>query len=446
MKKDLRGLIEAAGNGRFHLVLLLLCGSLLFMDGFDTQAIGYVAPALLADWGIARAALGPIFSAGLAGLMLGAFILGPVADRFGRKSTLCFCALVFGIFSLACAAAASVEQLILFRLLAGLGLGGALPAGIALMTEFSPDRVRGRNVTAVVCCFSIGAAVGGFLTAEILPHFGWRAVFVLGGAVPLLLLPVVYAVMPESLRFLALRDPRHPAIARTLRRLDPRLVVDADTEFVVTGEESHGSRSPLALLAEGRAPITALVWIGFFLNLIVLYFLSNYLPTVLSADGVAVADAVRATAIYQVGGLIGALTIGWLMDRVRAPPLLGFVVAASVAFIALIHAAHADFTLIALGAFGAGFCVVGGQIGANAYVGAIYPTAIRSTGVAWALGVGRFGSVLGPLLVTVLLGFGWSMPSVLLAAGAPAACAGLALYASGLLGPRRRGDTRVWTH
>ncbi|MDR3467201.1 MAG: MFS transporter [Xanthobacteraceae bacterium] len=434
MKKDLRALIEAAGVGRFQVILLLLAGSLVFMDGFDTQAIGYVAPALVSDWGIPRAALGPIFSAGLAGLMLGAFILGPVADRSGRKLTLCLSALAFGLFSLACAAASSVEQLMLFRLLGGIGLGGAMPAGIALVTEFSPLRARGRIVTALVCCFSIGAAVGGFLTAGILPHVGWRGVFVVGGAVPLLLVPVVYAAMPESLHFLALRDPRHPAIAPILRRLNPRMAFDPQTELSVGHDEAHGDWSPLALFAEGRAGVTALLWVGFFMNLVVLYFLASYLPTVLSANGVAVGDAVRATAFYQVGGLAGALTMGWLMDRLRAPPLLGLALALAIAFILLIHFAGADLVLVALGAFGAGFCVVGGQIGANAYVGLIYPTAIRSTGVAWALGIGRFGSVLGPLAVTALLAAGWSMSDVLLAVCAPAAAAGLALYASGRVG------------
>jgi MFS transporter, AAHS family, 4-hydroxybenzoate transporter len=314
---------------------------------------------------------------------------------------------------------------------AGIGLGGAMPAGIALVTEFSPVHARGRIVTALVCCFSIGAAVGGFLTASILPDVGWRGVFVVGGAVPLLLVPVVYALMPESLHFLALRDPRHPAIVPILRRLDPRVAFDPNTELGLGPDESRGDWSPLALFSDGRAGVTALVWAGFFMNLVVLYFLASYLPTVLSAKGMAVEDAVRATAFYQVGGLVGALAMGWLMDRLRAPPLLGLALALATAFILLIRFAGADLLLVALGSFGAGFCVVGGQTGANAYVGSIYPTAIRSTGVAWALGIGRFGSVLGPLAVTALLSAGWSMSDILAAICAPAVAAGLALYASG---------------
>lgn len=442
--QNLKTLIDTARPGRFQAVLLLLCSPILFMDGFDTQAMGYVAPALVADWHMPRTALGPIFSAGFAGLMLGAFILGPVADRFGRKLTLCLCAAIFGVFTLGCAAASSPLHLIVLRFIAGLGLGGAMPAAVALVTEFSPERVRSRFVTALVCCFSIGAAVGGFLAAEILPLSGWRTVFLIGGGLPLVLLPAMLLALPESLRFRATRDPADPVIATTLQRLDPALAFPAGTTFT-GGEDIHAhDKSPLGLFAEGRALLTTLIWLGFFMNLVVLYFLASYLPTVLSSgDGIAIADAVRMTGVYQVGGMIGALVIGWLMDRVSAPPLLGIVMAASVAFLLLFDVAHGAIGWLAVASFGVGFCIVGGQIGANAYVSTLYPTALRSTGVAWALGMGRFGSVLGPFAVSALLAAGWTLPTIQLGVAVPACLAGLALFASGFARPQGHNTVRT---
>jgi AAHS family 4-hydroxybenzoate transporter-like MFS transporter len=169
------------------------------------------------------------------------------------------------------------------------------------------------------------------------------------------------------------------------------------------------------------------IWLGFFMNLIVLYFLSNYLPTILHARGLAVEDAVRATAFYQVGGFAGALVTGWLIDKFPASIVLAIVLMLASVFIWLIAGTGSDALLVSIGTFGAGFCIVGGQIGANAYVGSLYPTSVRATGVGWALGIGRLGSIIGPLLVSGLLAFAWPISNIFYAAAGPAVAAGLAL-------------------
>jgi MFS transporter, AAHS family, 4-hydroxybenzoate transporter len=398
-----------------QLSLLVLCGALLFLDGFDTQAIGYVAPALLQEWGASRAALGPVFSFGLAGLMVGALIAGPVADRLGRKPVLIGCAVIFGALTIGCAMAPSLEWLMALRFLAGLGLGGVMPNGIALVAESTPDRLRGRLVTILVCGFTLGAAAGGYLAAWLIPTFGWRAVFLLGGVAPLALVPVLMLALTESAGFIDARRRRS--------RPDAGLSV----------EPEPSSASPLLLFSAGLAGVTSFLWIGFFMNLVLLYFLSNYLPTILNGAGMPLQDAVRATGLYQIGGLAGAVCIGWLIDRVPAHIVISAALAAACLFVLLIASVPNDVMLVSLGAAGGGFCVVGGQIGANAFAGLIYPTSVRATGVGWALGVGRFGSVIGPMLVSALLVAGWSLSSVFSAACAPALLAAASIYAAGSL-------------
>jgi AAHS family 4-hydroxybenzoate transporter-like MFS transporter len=395
---------------------LVLCGALLFLDGFDTQAIGYVAPALLQEWGASRAALGPVFSFGLAGLMLGALVAGPVADRLGRKPVLIGCAVIFGALTICCAIARSLEWLMLLRFLAGLGLGGVMPNGIALVAESTPDRLRGRLVTILVCGFSLGAAAGGYLAAWLIPAFGWRAVFLLGGVLPLALVPALMLMLTESVSFIE---------ARRRRRSPPDGVTFLGAE--------PSSASPLLLFSRGLAGVTSCLWIAFFMNLVLLYFLSNYLPTILQAAGLPLEDAVRATGLYQIGGLVGAISLGWLIDRVPARIVISVALAAACVFVLLIASVPNDVFLVSLGTLGAGFCVVGGQIGANAFAGLIYPTAVRATGVGWALGVGRLGSVIGPMLVSALLVAGWPLSSVFYAACVPALLAAASIYAAGLL-------------
>ena len=290
-----------------------------------------------------------------------------------------------------------------------------MPNGIALAAESTPDRLRGRLVTIMVCGFSLGAAVGGYLAAWLVPAFGWRAVFLLGGVLPLALVPVLMFALTESGSFIAARR----------RRRSPTQIGPSEG----TGPDSS---SPLVLFSDGLAGVTGCLWIGFFMNLVLLYFLSNYLPTILHAAGLPLEDAVRTTGLYQVGGIVGAICIGWLMDRMPAGVVIGVALAMASAFILLIASVPNDAALVSLGALGAGFCVVGGQNGANAFAGLLYPTAVRTTGVGWALGLGRFGSVIGPMLVSALIVAGSSLSAVFYAACLPALLAAASIYVAGL--------------
>ena len=423
---DVAEFIDAQPVGGFQLRLLLTCAAVLFLDGFDTTAIGYVAPSLAAEWHLTKGALGPVFSAGLFGLMIGALLFGPLADRIGRRKIIIFSTLAFGIGTLATAFVQDVNTLLAIRFLTGLGLGGAMPNTIALTSEFSPHRRRATMVMVMFCGFSVGAALGGFLAAGLIPHFGWRSVFIVGGAAPLLLAPILALKLPESVRFLALTGRANDRVAQLLALINPKAAFAPATRFVVHEPKLVGI-PVLHLFRDGRTLATLLLWVVFFMSLLDLYFMSNWLPTVLNDLGASVSEAAAIGSMLQVGGVVGTVALGNIIDRFsfRALALLYFVAVFAVGAIGQLgHSAV--FVTIAI--FVAGFCIVGGQIAANALAAGFYPTSVRASGVGWALGIGRVGSIVGPLVGGALMTLKWSTGAVFMAAAAAAMCAALASF------------------
>jgi AAHS family 4-hydroxybenzoate transporter-like MFS transporter len=421
---DVAGFIDEQPVSRFQIHLVLACAAVLFLDGFDTQAIGYVAPEIARDWGLARGALGPVFSAGLFGLMIGALVFGPIADRSGRKKIIVFSTAAFGIGTLATVFAQDVSSLFVIRFLTGLGLGGALPNAVALTSEFSPHRRRATMVMAMFVGFSVGAALGGLIAAALIPAFGWRSMFVIGGIAPLLLVPFLALRLPESIRFLALTGRADVRVAEMLTWIAPSARFPSGTQFGVHEEKLTGL--PVAhLFSEGRAWATLIFWVVFFMSLLDIYLLSNWLPTVLNDLGATVSTAAAVGAMLQVGGVIGTFTLGQFIDRFsfRALSLTYLVGSGAVAAIGL---SGQSIVLAALAIFCAGFCIVGGQIASNALAATYYPTMVRATGVGWALGIGRVGSIVGPLIGGVLFARHVGADSLFLAAAVPALCASIA--------------------
>jgi MFS transporter, AAHS family, 4-hydroxybenzoate transporter len=423
---DVAGFIDAQPVGGFQIRLLLTCAMVVLFDGFDTTAIGFVAPPLAREWGLTKGALGPVFSAGLFGLMIGALLFGPLADRIGRKNIIVFSTLVFGIGTLITAFVQDVNTLLVMRFLTGLGLGGAMPNSIAMTSEFSPHRRRATMVMIMFCGFSLGAALGGFLAAALIPQFGWRAVFVVGGAAPLLLAPILALRLPESARFLALTGRAPERVAQLLGLIGPNVRFAPATQFVVH-EPALAGMPVLHLFRDGRATITLLLWVVFFMSLLDLHFLANWLPTVLNDLGASVSEAATIGSMLQVGGVVGTFALGGVIDRFsfRALALLYFIAVFAVGAIGQLGHSVAFITLAI---FAAGFCIVGGQTAANGLAAAFYPTSIRATGVGWALGIGRVGSIVGPLVGGALLSMKWSAGAVFLATAVAALCAALAAF------------------
>jgi MFS transporter, AAHS family, 4-hydroxybenzoate transporter len=294
-------------------------------------------------------------------------------------------------------------------------------------------------VMIMFCGFSVGAALGGLLAADLIPRFGWRSVFIVGGIAPLLIVPALAWRLPESVRFLAAAGRAPERVAELLKRISPNTVFAPNARFVV--HEAHLAGIPVVhLFREGRAAVTLLLWVVFFMSLLDLYFLASWLPTVINDLGASVSLAVVIGSLLQVGGVVATFALGGVIDRFsfRALALVYFGAVFSVGAIGQLgHSA----VLVSIAVFAAGFCVVGGQIAANALTAGFYPTSVRATGVGWALGIGRIGSIVGPLVGGVLLAEKWSASAVFIAAAAAAFCAALAALAlSRLTGPGAAGQ------
>jgi MFS transporter, AAHS family, 4-hydroxybenzoate transporter len=423
---DVAAFIDAQPVSGFQIKLLLTCATVLFLDGFDTTAIGYVAPALAKEWHIGKAALGPVFSAGLFGLMIGALLFGPLADVVGRKKIIVLSTLAFGVGTLVTAFVNDVNTLLVVRFLTGLGLGGAMPNTVSLTSEFSPHRRRATMVMVMFVGFSIGAALGGLLAAALIPQFGWRSVFVVGGVAPLILVPILALRLPESVRFLALTAHAHERVAQLLTQINPNAAFGSGSRFVVNETALKGI--PVQhLFRDGRTLATLLLWVVFFMSLLDIYFLSNWLPTVLNDLGASISVAAVIGSMFQIGGVAGTFALGRVIDRFsfRALALVYFIAVFAVGAIGQLgHSA----ALVTIAIFVAGFCIVGGQIAANALAAGFYPTSVRATGVGWALGIGRIGSIVGPLIGGLLLSLKWSVGEVFVAAALAALCAATAAF------------------
>jgi MFS transporter, AAHS family, 4-hydroxybenzoate transporter len=425
---ELGSTIDQLDVGRYQIWIMVLCGATVFLDGFDTQAMGYVAPSLSAAWKLERGALGPVFSAGLFGIMIGALAGGPIADAIGRRKVILAACLWFGLLSLVTALATDLTQLMVLRGLTGLGLGAAMPNAIALVSEFSPGRRRASMVMIMFCGFSLGAALGGVAAGLLLQRFGWTSVFIVGGIAPLLFAPLLVAALPESVRFLAAKNNRHEAIPPILSRLGKAPPPDA--EFVIAEEKAQGF-SVVQLFSERRGAATLLLWLIFFMSLLDLYLLASWLPTVINGMGLSVTTAVFVSSLFQVGGTAAPPVLGLTIDRLGFFGVLVGVFLASACAISALGLIGSDVGPLAVAVFIAGFCVVGGQGTANGLAASLYPTVVRGTGVGWALGIGRIGSILGPAIGAVMLAQKLDRSSIFFASAVPAliaASAGLCLW------------------
>ncbi|MBA5639452.1 MFS transporter [Duganella sp. LX20W] len=424
---DIPALIDRNKVGGFQLRVLLLCGLCILMDGFDVQAMGYVAPAIIQEWHVTKASLGPVFGAGLLGMLVGSLAFSVLADKIGRRPVLIGATLFFSVCMLVTPWASSLEQLQVLRFITGLGLGAIMPNVMALAGEYSPARRRVTLMMLVSCGFTVGAVVGGLVSAALIPAFGWRAVFYVGGLAPLAIGLLMLPLLPESMQFLVLRGRRTDKVAQWLRAIDPTVVAGAGSRYLVQEAPQKGG-SVLALFRAGRAWTTTLLWLVNFLNLLNLYFLSNWLPTIIKDAGLSTSMAVLAGTVLPIGGTIGTLVMGQLIDRssFRRVLIPSFLVAAVA--IVLIGRPEASLLFLFASILVAGFCIVGGQPAVNALAGSYYPTTLRSTGIGWSLGVGRIGSIVGPVLGGELIRMNWPNSTIFAIAAVPALLSAVMLW------------------
>jgi AAHS family 4-hydroxybenzoate transporter-like MFS transporter len=432
-KVNVSDLIDNRGIGRFQISLFALCATSLVMDGFDVQAMGYVAPEVIRELGMSGGDLGSLIGAANLGLLLGSLLFTVLADKVGRRPVLIFGTFFYALMSLLTARATTPEALLWLRFVGGLGLGSVLPNASALIGEYSPKAKRITLIMTITLGFTAGAALGGFVAAALMPAFGWRSVFYFGGLVPLAVGVLMIFWLPESLQFLAVRG-KFRKLGEWLKRIDPSVPVDAGTEYVIA-EPSKGGVPVVHLLAGGRAPVTLLYWLVNFTNLVNLYFLAGLLPTILTAHGYSSSTSATIVALMQAGGLVGTFGLAWLIAKKGFTPMLAatFAVAAvSIGVIGneLVLAVPALLTAVVILA---GWCVVGGQPGLNALGATYYPTYMRSTGVGWGLGIGRVGGIVGPYVGGQLLDLDMSTQQLFLVFALPAVISMLAMLSLHLL-------------
>jgi MFS transporter, AAHS family, 4-hydroxybenzoate transporter len=416
---DIPALIDSHPVSSFQKWILLLVGCAVVMDGFDVQAMGFVAPAIVQAWGIDKAALGPVFGAGLFGMLVGSLVLSICADRIGRRPVLLGATVFFALCMLATAFTHTLNQLLAMRFITGIGLGGIMANASALASEYSPHRRRVTLMMWVSCGFTGGAVLGGLISAVLIPLGGWQAVFVFGGVVPLVIAALMWRYMPESMQFLVLRGRKLDRVHVWLQRIAPEVRIGPGTRYVVHEAKQDGA--PVAeLFRAGRGAATLLLWGINFMNLLNLFFLANWLPTIATEAGYSGGTAVLVGTLLQVGGVVGTVAMGPLIDRIGFYRVLVPVFAIAVLTIGVIGQPALPLALLLAVVTVSGFCVVGAQPALIALASSVYPTTVRATGMGWSLGIGRAGSIVGPVLAGWLIGLHWTNSALFIAAAVPA--------------------------
>lgn len=426
---DVGALIDGARLQPISSTVLALCIAIAACDGFDNQALAFTAPAIAADWGIGMSAFAPVFSAGLFGLLVGSMLFGTLADRFGRRPLLLVSAAVFGVATLVTPFVHDPVALMWVRFVGGLGIGGVPSAAAALVGETVPARNRQSFVAWTLVGVPLGGFLGGIVGAWCIPRFGWQSVYFIGaGATAAVLLACIVA-LPESARFLALHPNNAGRLAGLLERISPGTRFQpTDSVLLPAGEDRRSTVS--ALFTDGRARMTLLYWLGSFVNLLTFYFVVNWTPTLFRDAGLPPGQATLSTSAVNGGAILFGLVLGAYCNRIgtRNAAASTFIVAA--AGLALMSVGDGLLVPMMCGAFLAGAGAIAGASSLVMFGAESYPTALRSTGVGWALSAGRIGSVISPWLVGIPLGWGWPARDIVLLPLGPALVGAAAILLS----------------
>lgn len=392
----LNDLIDQQKLGAYQKFILVVCLLLMIMDGYDIQAMAYAAPMVIDAWNVEKAMLGVVFSASLFGLFLGSLLLSSLSDRIGRRPILLFSTFAFSILMLATPHVQNIEQLAVIRFITGIFLGGIMPNAMAYSAEIVPQKYRILTMMIVSCGYTVGAMLGGGISALLIPIGGWPAIFYFGGIIPLILFVIMWLKMPESLQFMGANGKSDHKVVHWLQRFYPALNL-ADNTKVIINADVESKKSPLDLFRNKRAFFTSSIWIISILNMISLYFLANWLPTLAKESGLTLNQALLIGSTLQLGGTLGSIWMGLKISKLGFYKVLVPVFIVAVASVALIGYAVDHLALLFVVVFIAGFAIVGGQPAINALSANFYPSSLRTTGVGWSIGIARLGSVIGPL-------------------------------------------------
>jgi MFS transporter, AAHS family, 4-hydroxybenzoate transporter len=420
----------------YQVWIIAVCFLVALLDGFDSQAIGVTAPLMVPDLHLLPTQLGAIFSGSSWGFLIGALLIGPCADRWGRKQFLIASGLLFSICTIATPWAFDFTSLLWLRVVTGIGLGGVAPCFVSIATEYAPRRMRAGLITVLWTGLPAGGMIVGFLGPSLLPALGWPGIYYGGGTISLVAVLLVIVAVPESLVFLVMRNRDAGQIARIAARLDPSLAGGSTARFM-TSEKPRPGVPVRHLFTEGRAITTLLLWVAFFIDYFVLLGVLIWSPTLLKATGLSVGQAAAGLAFNNVGGVVGCLVAGYLIDRFGPYRILIATFLAAFAATALTGYATPSFAPVAVLETLDGLFTGGAGAGLIAFAALLSPSEMRSTGVGWGLGVGRLGGASGPILGGTLLAAQWTPPTIFAAFGLIAILAALVILVMQLYAKRR---------
>jgi AAHS family 4-hydroxybenzoate transporter-like MFS transporter len=401
---DVTRLIDERGITGYHIWLVSFAFFIVLMDGYDIAALGFAIPSLVKDWHITDpTGLGPALSASLLGMLIGAPLLGAFGDKRGRKRAIIISYVSFGICTWLTVLTTSVTQMAALRFLAGIGIGGFMPNIIALMGEFAPRRLRATLIIVSFVGVGFGGGLPGPVAAYLVPTYGWQILFTIGGILPIVVAGLCWLGLPESIKYLTITEGKRAELLGVLRHLRPDRTFAPETRFVIGDERQYAGISPKYLFSDGLALITPLLWVVFICNLMGYFFLVSWTPFLLSSAHLPMSKAAIAQTAFQLGGVTGGWAMCWPIDKKGLGPV-AILFAVAVPCVALIgFVGPVSENLLMITEFCAGFCVLGLQSGINAIAASIYPTSFRSIGTGWALGVGRVGAMVGPVVGGVLI-------------------------------------------
>lgn len=420
---DVNDVIEHARFTPFHWMVICLCALLLIFDGYDLFIYGVVLPTLMQQWHLTPVQAGALGSYALFGMMFGAFIFGPLADRIGRKKGIAISFVLFSVATFFSGFATTPTEFGCLRFVAGLGCGGLMPNAVALMNEYAPKRAKSTLVAIMFSGYSLGGVLCAGLGIYMLPRFGWQSMFFAAG-VPLVLLPFILWKLPESVGFL-LRQGREAKARAILNNLSPNAQVSADTRLVQSGVKGAGAPM-LELFKSGRALGTFMIWLSFFCCLLMVYALGSWLPKLMASAGYSLGSSLSFLLVLNFGGVVGAIAGGWLGDRFSLPKVVITYFALGTVSIALLGF-NSPMGLLYLLIAIAGATTIGTQILLYANTAQFYPQLIRSTGLGWASGIGRIGAIVGPLLGGSLMAANLPLKSNFLVFAVPGLVAAVAI-------------------
>ena len=415
---DIRVALRDGGMSAFQVVAVLICMMINMLDGFDVLAIAFAAPQVAREWMLKPTDLGLLFSAGLAGMMVGSLLLSPLADAFGRRVLVLLGLLVISVGMVASAFAGGLEELVLLRALTGLGIGALLSSINTIVIEYSSVKRKDFAVAFMAVGYPIGATIGGAISVYLIASFGWRAVFVFGGILSAILIPIAFSRLPESLDYLLAKRPKN-ALTRlnALLRKMGRAELDTIPERRNSLEDQQVS--VFAIFDRQFFARTALIVCAYFLTMIPFYFMLSWTPKVLVDQGLSLAMGISGAVIMNGCGVVGGLLLGLSTNRAGLRQTTSWFMVFFFAAIVGFGLAGENLKLLLLLAGAVGFFMIGVISGLYAIVGAMYPIRVRNTGTGLALGIGRLGAVVGPYLAGVLIGAGWTRPEYCFALALP---------------------------